>query len=81
MRIGILAVQGAFKEHANILEKLSVESFEIRKRQDIERDCDGIILPGGESTVMGKLIKELEIFDVLKEKIENKIPEIGRAHV
>lgn len=77
MRIGILAVQGAFKEHANILEKLSVESFEIRKRQDIERDCDGIILPGGESTVMGKLIKELEIFDVLKEKIENKIPVFG----
>ncbi len=47
MRIGILALQGAFIEHEKILEKLGVESFEIRQKKDIEGQLDGIIIPGG----------------------------------
>ena len=57
MRIGILALQGAFAEHRMILEKLGAESFEIRQKRDLEQPMDGLIIPGGESTVMGKLLK------------------------
>ncbi len=73
MRIGILALQGAFIEHEKILEKLGVESFEIRQKKDIEGQMDGIIIPGGESTVIGKLLRELDILEViiLADKIEN----------
>ena len=63
MRIGILALQGAFAEHRMILEKLGAESFEIRQKRDLEQPMDGLIIPGGESTVMGKLLKELDCYD------------------
>lgn len=71
MKIGILALQGAFIEHKYILDKLGIESFEIRKKKDLENEMDGLILPGGESSVMGKLLRDLDLFDILKEKIEN----------
>ena len=55
-RIGILALQGAFLEHGRMLEGLGVEHFEIRQLSDLEQPMDGLILPGGESTAMGKLM-------------------------
>ncbi len=73
MRIGILAVQGAFAEHEIILNKLGVETVLLRKKEDIN-NIDGLILPGGESTVQGKLIKELDMYDSLKNLISNGIP-------
>ena len=60
MRIAVLALQGAFIEHEEMLSKLGVESFEIRQKNDLLRSFDGLIIPGGESTVQGKLLKELE---------------------
>lgn len=77
MKIGVLALQGAFIEHEKILEKLNVEYFEIRKKEDILKEMDGIILPGGESTTMGRLLKDLDIFEELKIKIENGMPVFG----
>lgn len=77
MKIAVLAVQGAFIEHEKILAQLGIESFEIRQKKDLEQDFDGLILPGGESTVMGKLLKELELFDILKEKIQKGLPVLG----
>lgn len=77
MVIAVLAVQGSFFEHEQILKKLGVEYFEIRRKEDLDREFDGLILPGGESTTMGKLLKELDIFDTLKEKIENGLPVYG----
>ena len=65
MRIAVLCLQGAFIEHINILKKLGIETLEIRQKKDIEQNFDGIILPGGESTTMGKLLKELDIFCLL----------------
>lgn len=63
MKIGILAIQGAFAEHISMLKRLNVETFEIRQLRDLENnDADGYILPGGESTVMGKLLRELQLF-------------------
>ena len=77
MRIGILALQGAFIEHKYMLDKLGVESFEIRQKKDLENNMDGLILPGGESSVMGKLLRDLDLFDILKNKIENGLPVFG----
>ena len=77
MKIGVLCLQGAFIEHINILNKLGVETFEIRQKKDIEKDFDGIVLPGGESTTMGKLLRDLDIFDTLVDKIKNNVPVFG----
>ena len=48
MKIGVLALQGAFIEHEKMLESLGAEVFEIRQKKDIETHMDGIVLPGGE---------------------------------
>lgn len=76
-RIGVLAIQGAFAEHRQILEKLGAETFEIRQLRDLEQNFDGLILPGGESTVQGKLLHDLGLFEPLKNLIENGLPTLG----
>ena len=77
MNIGILALQGAFAEHEDVLDHLKTEHFEIRQRKDIERSFDALILPGGESTVISKLLRDLELFEPLSRKIENGLPVFG----
>lgn len=77
MKIGILALQGAFIEHSNILEKLGVETFEIRQKKDLIQDIDGLILPGGESTVQSKLLKKLDLFEPIQKLINNGLPVMG----
>lgn len=77
IKIGVLAVQGAFAEHRQILEKLGVETFEIRQLRDFKQDFDGLILPGGESTVQGKLLHDLGLFKPLRERIESGLPTFG----
>ncbi len=74
MKIGILAVQGAFAEHKSKLEKLGARCVELRKKEDLDGGFDGLVLPGGESTVQGKLLRELEMFEPLKEKIQAGMP-------
>ena len=70
MIVAILALQGAFQEHAQVLERLQVPFIELRQKKDLNQHFDALILPGGESTVQGKLLKELDMFDILKQKIE-----------
>lgn len=77
MRIAVLALQGAFAEHRNTLAKLGVDSFEIRQLSDLSTPFDGLILPGGESTTMRKLLKELELFTPLRQKIAEGLPVFG----
>lgn len=74
MTIAVLAVQGAFAEHEQRLEKLGIPYVELRKKEDLLHKYDGIILPGGESTVQGKLLKELDMFDILKQQIQEGMP-------
>lgn len=76
MKVGVLSVQGAFIEHENMIQSLGCQTVELRKRSDI-CSLDGIILPGGESTVQGKLLKDLEMFDDLKEMICDGMPVMG----
>ena len=77
MTVGVLALQGAFIEHEQMLARLGAASFEIRQKKDLTRSMDGLIIPGGESTVQGKLLRELDLFDELKERIAAGLPVFG----
>ena len=77
MNIGILAVQGAFIEHEQMLSRLGASCFEIRQKSDLTRPMAGLVIPGGESTVQGKLLRDLGLFQPLKEKIEAGLPVFG----
>lgn len=77
MRIGVLALQGAFIEHERMLRELSADCFEIRQLRDISGQIDGIVIPGGESTVQGKLLRELGIMEPLRMMIRNGLPVFG----
>ena len=73
-----MALQGGFIEHVGALNRLGVPSFEIRQRADLEnKRIDGLILPGGESTVIGKLLRELELFDPISGMISGGTPVFG----
>lgn len=77
MKVGVLALQGAFKEHEKMLASLGVEVFEIRQKKDIEQVMDAVVLPGGESTVMGKLLNELGLMIPLRKLIQDGMPVFG----
>ena len=74
LKIAVLAVQGAFIEHEKMLEQLGAECIELRQAADCEQDFDGLVLPGGESTVQNKMLRELGMYDILKAKIDAGLP-------
>ena len=73
-KIAVLALQGAFIEHVRMFESLGADVFEIRQYKDLEYSCDALVLPGGESTVQSKLMHELDIFNMIKQRIVNGMP-------
>ena len=76
-KCAVLAVQGAFAEHEKALSALGCEYIELRQASDMRKSFDRLILPGGESTVMGKLTRELQMFDELKRLITDGMPVFG----
>ena len=66
MKIGVLALQGAFIEHEVVLERLGVEAVEVRLPKDLE-GLDGVIIPGGESTTIGKLAVQYQLIQPLRD--------------
>ena len=77
MKIAVLALQGAFAEHRQKLERLGVESFEVRQLKDWDQPKDGLIIPGGESTTQAKLLNELELMEPVKDAIAKGLPVYG----
>ena len=73
-RIAVLALQGDFAEHEISLGRNNVETMEIRQKDDLQNPFDALVIPGGESTVMGKLLRELELFQPLRERIAEGLP-------
>lgn len=65
MRIGVLALQGDFEEHIVMLRRIGVEAFEVRLPQQLE-GLDALIIPGGESTTIGKLARDFELLEPLR---------------
>lgn len=66
MKIGILALQGAFSEHTQMLRQLDVEAVEVRLPEELN-DIDGLIIPGGESTTIGKLAVMYQLMNPLRQ--------------
>lgn len=77
MKIGIFALQGAFIEHEYALSNLGAETVEIRRREHFSDGLDGIVLPGGESTVQGKLLREEGLMEPVREAIAGGLPVFG----
>lgn len=65
-RIGVLSLQGAFAEHETALRALGAEAVEVRVKRDLD-GLEGMVLPGGESTVMGRLLREEGLMDPVRE--------------
>ena len=76
MKIGILSLQGAFIEHQHALERLGIETKQVRVRSDL-CGVDALIFPGGESTVQGRLLAEQSLTQVLRGEIEGGMPVFG----
>lgn len=76
MKIGVLAVQGAFIEHEHMIEKIGHTAIEIRQKDDL-KGLDGLILPGGESTVQGQLLNKLDMMDDIRAIINNGLPTLA----
>ena len=72
--IGILALQGAFEEHEKMLRALGCQTVLIRKKNDIPQNLTGLVLVGGESTTQRKLLCELDMLEILKERINSGVP-------
>src|SRR5215470_4131655 len=66
MKIGILAIQGDFEAHTAMLRSLGAETMEVRTVADLE-DCDGLILPGGESTTQLQFLQEEGLYEAIRE--------------
>lgn len=77
MNIAVLALQGAFVEHRQMLRGLGAETFEIRQPDDWNKPKDALIIPGGESTVMLKLLHELGLFQPIRQAIVEGLPVFG----
>ena len=67
MKIGVLALQGAFREHCDVLDRCGVNTMEIRKASELD-EINGLILPGGESTTIGKLLVDWGLMDKIKQR-------------
>ena len=76
MKIGVLAVQGASIEHEHMIEKIGHTAIEIRQKDDL-KGLDGLILPGGESTVQGQLLNKLDMMDDIRAMINNGLPTLA----
>jgi 5'-phosphate synthase pdxT subunit len=75
-KIGVMAMQGAFIEHGRSLERCGCRAVEVRRPQQLD-ELDGLIIPGGESTTIGKLLELYRFPVVIKEKIEAGMPVYG----
>jgi pyridoxal 5'-phosphate synthase pdxT subunit len=76
MKIGVLALQGAFAEHAEVLNSLKIEAVPVRLPVDL-KSIDALIIPGGESTTITKLMWDYQLLEPLKYLIEKGLPVFG----
>jgi len=76
MRVGVLALQGDFREHAALLEGMGHDPVLVRKAEEI-LDLEALVIPGGESTTIGKLADRYGLLEPLREVIEGGLPTLG----
>jgi 5'-phosphate synthase pdxT subunit len=76
MRVGVLALQGDFREHIAALNAIGVDSIPVKTESEINA-VDALVLPGGESTTIAKLARIFGVFDLIKSKINSGLPVYG----
>lgn len=76
MKVGILALQGAFAVHEEMLQSLGADTVQVRTSQDLDL-VDALVMPGGESTTMSHLLNTSQLFDPIAERINNAMPVFG----
>jgi 5'-phosphate synthase pdxT subunit len=76
MKLGVLALQGDFREHRDVLESLDTGASLVRRPGDME-GLEGLIIPGGESTTISKLMRKWELFQKIREEVESGLPVFG----
>jgi 5'-phosphate synthase pdxT subunit len=76
IKIGVLALQGAFEEHLACLDKLKVEASAVRLQSELQ-GIDGLIIPGGESTTMARLMRDYGLTAPLRKLIHSGLPVMG----
>ena len=76
MKVGVLSLQGTFIEHVNAIRKLGVDALEVRKPENLH-GISGVIIPGGESTVITRLMHYYRLVEPLKRLAENSVPFLG----
>jgi 5'-phosphate synthase pdxT subunit len=76
VKVGVLALQGAFARHAATLARLGAESIEVRTPDDL-RDVDALVLPGGESTTMSMLLESSGLLDPISARLADGMPALG----
>ncbi|GGE06245.1 pyridoxal 5'-phosphate synthase subunit PdxT [Marinithermofilum abyssi] len=76
MKIGVLALQGAVREHVRMLEQAGAEAVTVKRKQDLE-DLDGLVIPGGESTTISKLMHKYDLMEPIRELGKSGFPIFG----
>jgi 5'-phosphate synthase pdxT subunit len=76
MKIGVLALQGDFREHIKSLSDCGVNALAVKTKEEI-LDIDALVLPGGESTTIAKLARSFDLFDLIKTRIAEGMPTYG----
>ena len=76
LKVGVLALQGAFREHIQALEKCGIDAVEVRKPEQLT-EVKGLIIPGGESTTIGLLMEKFQLTDKLLERAKEGMPIFG----
>lgn len=74
--VGVLALQGDVREHLATLARLGVEPLAVRRQRELDA-CDGLVLPGGESTTMAKLARTFDLVEPLRQRIKEGLPVLG----
>jgi 5'-phosphate synthase pdxT subunit len=74
--VGVFALQGDVREHLRVLESLGARAIGVRRVTELEA-CDGLIIPGGESTTMFKLARTFDLFEPIRQQIKEGLPVFG----
>jgi 5'-phosphate synthase pdxT subunit len=75
-RVGVLALQGDFREHLSVLRRAGAEPVAVKAPEDVAA-VDGLVIPGGESTTIGKLAERFGLVEPIRDRIENGLPAFG----
>lgn len=76
LKVGVLALQGAVAEHIDLIERAGATGIQIKRKEQLA-DIDGLIIPGGESTTIGKLLRRFDFIEAIQQFSDQKKPILG----